>query len=195
MSYDKITKKIIEDETINYGIIFGNEKIVFIKTGAYGGIRGYKDKYPKMAHKIHDRLGATVICASNPYIENGHIATDKAFISQIISKMKLSEYELYFFGTSDGAYHNLSLAKEFPQSVRMIGVNPSLIDFSKFKDKLLELPHINKTLIYGTKDELFDIVPSLEKLSCDKLEVITIDGADHDFKGMLEEFISLIDLL
>ena len=63
LCYDKIIRKIIGGETINYGIIFGNDKIVFIKTGVDGDIRGYKDKYLKMSHRVHERMGATVICA------------------------------------------------------------------------------------------------------------------------------------
>lgn len=195
MIYDKIIKKHIDSETINYGIVFGNEKIVFIKTGADGNIKGYKDKYLKMAQRVHERMGATVICASNPYIECGHEATDKLIISQIASEVNCSEYEVYFFGTSDGAHHNLVLAKEIPQTVRLLAINPSLIDFDEFKDKLLELPQISKTIVYGTKDELSDFFSTLKELKCDNLETITINEADHDFNGMLEEYIALIDLL
>lgn len=56
MDYDKIIKKYIEDTKIKYGIIFGNEKFVFIKTGADGNIREYKDKYLKMSHRVHERM-------------------------------------------------------------------------------------------------------------------------------------------
>ena len=58
LSYDKVTTKTVAGEKIHYGIIYGNEKIVFIKTGADGNILGYQDKYPKMAHRIHQRLDA-----------------------------------------------------------------------------------------------------------------------------------------
>ena len=79
--------KKIETETINYGIISGNEKIVFIKVGADGNIKGYKNKYLKMAHRVHEKTGATVICASNPYIENGHVAADKEMILKVVNEM------------------------------------------------------------------------------------------------------------
>ena len=77
LSYDKVTSRSVKTEKINYGIIHGNEKIVFVKVGADGSIRGYQDKYLKMAHRVHERLGATVICASNPYIEHGHLEADQ----------------------------------------------------------------------------------------------------------------------
>ena len=75
--YDRTTRKTVAGEVIHYGILHGNEEIVFIKVGADGSIRGYQDKYLKMAHRVHERLGATVICASNPYIEHGHLEADQ----------------------------------------------------------------------------------------------------------------------
>ena len=56
----------LSKEKFNYHFVLGNEKIVFIKAGAGGSERGYEDKYIKMADRIHERSGATVITASNP---------------------------------------------------------------------------------------------------------------------------------
>ena len=149
-----------------------------------------------MAHRIHERIGATVICASNPDTESTQLADDKAVILKIASELNLSEYKVYFAGTSDGAYHILSLAKYFPQTVRLLCINPSFVEVETFKNKLIELPDANKTLIYGNKDEDYNlIVPYIKELKCNNLEVVTIDGADHQFTGMVEEFINLIDLL
>ncbi len=81
LRYDTILSISIGDEKIKYGIIYGNEKIVFIKVGTDGSIRGYQDKYLRMSHRVHDRISATVICASNPYISgNSHIKADKSLI-------------------------------------------------------------------------------------------------------------------
>ena len=38
LSYDKTDRKTIAGEKIHYGILYGNEKIVFIKVGADGSI-------------------------------------------------------------------------------------------------------------------------------------------------------------
>ena len=53
-------------EKFNYHFVIGNEKIVFIKAGAGGSERGYEDKYIKLAERINEGTGATVITASNP---------------------------------------------------------------------------------------------------------------------------------
>ena len=44
-------------------------------------------------------------------------------------------------------------------------------------------------------DDDFECVPLLQRLDCNNLEILTIEGADHDFTGMVEEFITLTDLL
>ena len=126
LSYDKTINKTLSGEKLRYGLLYGNEKIVFIKVGAGGNIRGYQDKYLKMAHRVHERLGATVICASNPYIEHGHEDADQAMIETVAAEAGFASYEVYFVGTSDGGYHNLKLAKIVPQSVKFLGINASL---------------------------------------------------------------------
>ncbi len=193
--YDKLVRKKIEAETINYGIIFGNEKIVFIKTGADGDIRGYKDKYLKMSHRVHERMGATVICASNPETVNGHFAADKEMISYVASELKHTEYMVYFLGVSDGAYHNIVLATEIPQTMKILGISTSRKTVEDFKEKLQVLSHVEKILVYGTEDYEYDVVPMLKDLECENLKVMIIEGADHNFKGMLDEFITLSDVL
>lgn len=177
---------------VEYKIIYGNEKIVFIKAGAGGNARGYKNKYIRMAQRIHNRLGATVICASNPDVQHEEI--DEAEIRRIISEKAFSDFEVYFIGTSDGAYHNLSLVKRFPETVKLVGINTSYIDTSDFEERMSALPDIHKVLIYGTEDDDFDeVVPMLSEMISDKLELKFIEGADHSFTDMLEEFIALAD--
>ena len=177
---------------VEYKIVYGNEKIVFIKSGAGGNASGYKNKYIRMAEKIHDRLGATVICASNPDVP--HEKYDEAAIRRIVSEKAFSDFELYFIGTSDGAYHNLSLARRFPETAKFVGINTSYIDVYELKERLTALPDVHKVLIYGTEDDDFDeVVPMLSKIKCDKLELKFVDGADHSFTDMLDEFIALAD--
>ena len=108
MEFDKVIKRICGDYEFTYGIIFGNEKIVFIKAGAGGDYRGYCDKYLKMAISAHKRMGATVICASNPI---NSVSTDRRAILKCVEMLGLSSFELYLVGVSDGAYLNLLLAK------------------------------------------------------------------------------------
>ena len=102
---------------------------------------------------------------------------------------------MYFVGTSDGGYQNLFLAKVVPQTVKLLGINPSLISMDDLVERLQKLPHIKKILVYRTEDDDFECVSLLQALDCDNLEILTVEGADHAFTGMVDEFIVLTDLL
>lgn len=197
LNYSNIKCKTINGKTIKYGFILGNEKIVFIKTGADGNINGYKNKYLRMAHRVNKRIGATVICASNPS-DLGYkqqVAADKATIFDTIEERNWSKPEVYMFGTSDGAYRNLLLAKEIPQTIKLVCVNTSTFDFDDLKERLLETSQIHKTLVYGDRDDEYIYFADVKKLNLSNLTLFVIEGADHEFKGMLEEYIVLIDLI
>lgn len=181
-------------EALEYEVILGNEKIVFIKAGANGTVSGCKNKYYRMAQRLHERLGATVICASNP--DTPHRELDEQKIRQTIHDRGFSDFEIYFIGNSDGAYHNLLLAKRFPEAVKLVGINSSYITAPDLQEKLQDLPNVSKVLVYGTNDDDFDrVVPALEKTVCNNLSLKYVEGADHDFTGMLEEFIGTAEYL
>jgi alpha/beta superfamily hydrolase len=60
--------------------------------------------------------------------------------------------------------------------------------------RLVELSAISKTMVYGTEDDDFnEVVPTLRTMECNKFDLKIIDGADHNFTGMVKEFISLAD--
>ena len=183
----------LSEEKINYYLVPGNEKIVFIKVGAGGSERGYNDKYVKMAERIHERIGATVICASNP-TEPVCNTSDAEEIRSVVDKMGFKHFELYLLGTSDGAYLNLKLANQFSETVEWIGINASFVSMSDLEKRLKAQPNVSKLMIYGTEDDDFDeIVPALSKICCDNFALEFVEGADHSFIDMLDEFIALAD--
>ena len=188
-----IDTQCVDGEEVEYEIIFGNEKIVFIKAGAGGSVRGYDNKYLKMARRIHERIGATVICASNPDVP--HEELDEQEIRWVASERGFETFNLFLWGTSDGAYQNLSLVKRFPETVKWIGVNSSFITFADFEAKLQELTGVKKILVYGTEDDEYDVVfPALMIKKNENQKILFIEGADHCFSNTLPEFIQTIDL-
>ena len=189
-----IDPKYVDGEKVEYEIIFGNENIVFIKTGSGGNVRGYKNKYLQMARRIHDRIGATVIYASNP--DTPHENFDEQEIRWVASERGFETFNLFLWGTSDGAYQNLSLAKRFPETVKWIGVNSSFITFADFEEKLQGLSGVKKILVYGTEDDEYDVVfPALMEKQDENLKIHFIEGADHRFSNMLTQFIQTIDFI
>ena len=97
LKFDKIVKSNLEDiTTIEYGIIEGNNTIVFIKSGQNGSIYGYNNKYIKMAKRLNKKYKCTVICSSNPF--DGNNPLDNAFT--VIEKYtsKFEDYKVYYLG-------------------------------------------------------------------------------------------------
>jgi pimeloyl-ACP methyl ester carboxylesterase len=172
-----IDTKYVDGEKLEYEIIFGNNNIVFIKTGAGGSARGYKNKYFQMAKRVHERIGATVICASNPDVP--HVNFDEQEIRRVASKRGFKTFHLYLWGISDGAYQNLSLAKRFPKTEKWIGVNSSFITFDDFEEKLQDLDSVKKI------DSLLDI----EEEFVNSLKDISIMDLSHFFTISMSEIL------
>ena len=192
MVFDKIIHKKIDDVAVDFGFVFGNNKIVFIKAGAGGGITGYQDKYLRMAHRVHERLGATVICSSN-YVKC--LELDRKAIAWCARHLKLNDIELYFVGTSDGADQCISLSRNAPTK-KLLCINPSFVPGHDPSNRLILQPAVEKVFVYGTEDEEGrELIPKLKARRIRNFQIQLIDGADHSFTGMVDEFVSLIDIL
>ena len=192
MEFDKIIHKTLDEESVDYGFIFGNNKIVFIKVGAGGGIPGYQDKYLRMAHRVHERLGATVICSSN---YEKCLPMDKKAIEWCARYLKLKDAELYFVGVSDGADQCITLTRNAPTR-KLLCINPSFVPGHDPSNRLILRSKVEKIFVYGTKDdEGYELVPKLKERAIPNFEIRWVEGADHEFSGMVDEFIALIDLI
>ena len=66
-AYSYLFTRPFYNTTIQYGIIKGNNKILFIKPGQDGSMVGYMDKYYNLAKYINNKYQYTVICSNNPY--------------------------------------------------------------------------------------------------------------------------------
>lgn len=192
MKFDKIIHKTLSEEFVDYGFIFGNNKIVFIKTGATGGIPGYQDKYLRMAYRIYERLGVTVICSSN---YERCLPMDRKAIEWCVKHLKIKDVELYFVGVSDGADQCITLAKNI-STKKLLCINPSFVPDHDPSDRLNILSNVEKIFVYGTKDEEgHELAPKLLEGKISNFEIRWVEGANHEFTGMVDDFVSLIDLL
>ena len=145
-----------------------------------------------MAEKIHDRLGATVICSSNPI---SSLELDRKAIIWCAKKLNNPNFEVSFLGTSDGAYQCICLSKN-PHIKKLVCINPSFVPSKNPRDKLILLSHVEKIFIFGTEDEEGkEIIPKLQEDYIPNLEIKMVEGADHSFTNMVDEFINLSDLI
>ncbi len=193
--FDQTRRKTCQGSKLQYGILRGNATIVLIKSGVGGSCKGHGDKYLKMALRLRERRGFSVICASNPDDCDASFPTDKQAITDYAREQGFEDYQAYGIGMSDGAYQILQLAAVLPQTQQLLLINPSTVGIEDFIAKLQALPRIEKHLVYGTLDDEFACVSQLKAANLPNIEIRTVPGADHRFTDMSAELIALADIL
>lgn len=183
------------NNNIDYGFINGDNRIVFIKSGLGGDYLGYENKYLKIALRLNERYGCSVIVASNPNNGTKHTEIDKQIIEDYILEHHICSPELFFFGHSNGGIKGLEMINEGVEFTKMVLVNmPLMINFHKTKQYITLATQTEIVAIYGQHDPSFPYVPFLDGKLHD-VKVVTVSNADHHFKGMLNDFINLSDML
>ena len=193
MDFDKTVSANVGTHELKYGVLHGNENIFFIKCGAGGTIPGYEDKYLKMAYKLREKFGATVICSAYPYPSDDYLLEyDEKVINQFIAKFN-TPCTINFIGSSRGAYVGLTYFSEKFNFSKMLLINmPLMINFHKSVEALQKLPNTKVTFVYGECDPSVTYIPYL---TLHHNDVLTVAGANHTFDGMLDEFLKLVDLI
>ena len=193
MNVEALNFICVEGE-LEYGYIPGNEKVVLIKAGLGGDYRGYENKYLRIARLLHEKHGCTVISVSNPYEKNFGVSDDRAILETVFRKLGIERPELYLFGNSDGCRKGLALAAEVSFR-RMILVNmPLTINFHRTRRYLSLVPDTDVIAVYGEKDVSYPYAALLEGKS-ERVKVIRVPKADHNFAGKTEMFIALSENL
>ena len=120
---------------------------------------------------------------------------DKRAIEWCARYLKMTDAELYFVGVSDGADQCISLARNAPTK-KLLCINPSFVPGHDPSDRLIIRSKVEKIFVYGTKDEEGkELVTKLLERKIPNFEIRRVEGADHEFTGMVDEFVNLIDLI
>jgi hypothetical protein len=177
-----------------YGLIYGDNRVVIIKAGAGGSYLGHEEKYLKMARLLHDTHGCTVLCLSN-YASDSFERGDVAVIRELLAD-KVGEFRLYYIGNSNGSTQGLLDATKHFNFHRMVLINmPLMVNFHKIKEALFRTD-TEIRFVFGEEDPSYGYVPFLRN-ACRKdtcrarAEIETVAGADHNFVGMTGAFIAL----
>ena len=79
---------------------------------------------------------------------------------------------------------------------KLLCINPSFVPGHDPCNRLILLSEVEKIFVFGINDfEGCAIIPKLKERDIPKLQIKMVKGANHEFKDMVDEFISLIDLL
>lgn len=194
-NYDIVVKKEwVEGNTIEYGIKYGNNTILFIKVGQDGNIYGYENKYLTIATSMNKKYGYTVIVSSNPFDGRNPLDNDLSVINEYCYLQKFSDHTIYYMGHSRGAQIALTYGYQHPKIKKMLLINaPLIVNWHKTKAGIEQSQNQEIQIIYGDKDPSAfytrRLHPLLENNSFIRLEMI--ENADHHFTEMLDDFIGL----
>lgn len=191
--FDYIENIAYNDNKIDYGIIKGNEIIVFIKVGKDGSIYGFNNKYLQLANDINNKYGYTIICSSNSY--KSTLKYEMDFINNYCEN-KFINYQIYYIGISNGASLGMQYGYNYKMIKRMLLINgPLMINFDKVINGIKKYQG-DIYLIYGSLDPSIKYVKLLEEINNDKININIIDGENHHlnfdvkFMQMLERFLN-----
>ena len=193
MKYDiEIHKPFTDGNVIDYGIIKGNNNILFIKAGQDGSFYGYKNKYLKIAKSINERYGSTVICSSNPFDGKNPLDNAMEVIESYCRENGFGGYEIYYMGHSNGGLIGAWYGTKYPQIKRMLLVNaPLVFGYDKTKEGLLRFDKEQCVLIYGSLDESYPYSILISTIRNEKVKCRIIKGQDHHFSKDTYDFKNL----
>lgn len=187
-----INSKFKENIVIDYGIISGNNKILFIKSGQDGSVYGYNNKYLKIAKKVNEKYGYTVICSSNPF--DGDNPLDNAFevIKNYCKENSFDDYEIYYMGHSNGALIGLWFGTNYDKITKFLLINgPLMFNWHRTKEVIKNFNKKKLCLVYGEYDQSIKYTELISPLINEKVELKIIENEDHHFSNNFEDYINL----
>ena len=188
LKFDKEIHSKFEDIAIvDYGIVEGNNIIVFIKAGQNGSLYGYQNKYIKMAKRLNKKYGCSVICSSNPF--DGNNPLDNAMVIIEDYAKRFDDYKIYYLGYSNGALIGAWFGVKYPKIKRMALVNgPLMYNLHKTKEGALSFKGESINFIYGEHDQSIGYIELLKSIENDKIKVFIVEGQNHHFSKSEEDF-------
>ena len=188
LKFDKEIHSKFEDiAIIDYGIVEGNNIIVFIKAGQNGSLYGYQNKYIKMAKRLNKKYGCSVICSSNPFDGNNPLDNAMTIIEDYAKRF--DDYKIYYLGYSNGVLIGAWFGIKYPKIKRMALVNgPLMYNLYKTKEGALSFKGESINFIYGEYDQSIGYVELLKSIENDKIKVFIEEGQDHHFSKSEEDF-------
>ena len=181
LDFDKNIICNVDDCCIEYGIVFGNtqKELLLVKAGQEGSARGYQDKYLKLAHRIHEKYGISVVCSSDPSSEINQMAHAMQILEN--EGLLVANTQVYFAGFSKGASIGCIQGTAFPQIVRYLLVNPPMmINTIKISRAAKNFNGEKMTFAFGSDDPSVGFADILRLHKRENLSVKIVPDQDHN---------------
>lgn len=189
MEFDKIVKSNFNDIEMEYGFILGNEIIFLIKVGQDAILKGYNDKYIKIAKNINEKYGFTIVVSSNHFTGLDPLSSAIDVINDYRKKMNYEENEIYYMGYSNGGLVGAWYLHKHKEITKAMLVNaPIKTNLKAFIYGIHKFAGDKLTLVYGDKDFSYEFTTLLTPFLKDNIHLEIEDGADHHFTNLEDRF-------
>lgn len=181
LDFDKKMDCDLDGCRLEYGMFFGDadKGLLLVKAGQDGSARGYCDKYLKLAYKIREKYGMSVVCCSNP----GQVKVQMPHAMQVLQEEGLlnASTRVYFAGFSKGASIGCIQGAAYPQIVRYLLVNPPMmINTAKICLAAKSFTGEKMSFVFGSEDPSVGFVDLLRIHEHENMSVRVILGQDHN---------------
>lgn len=163
--------------------------MLFIKGGSGSTCYGYNNKYLDIARTINEKYGLTVAVSLNKLFSKFDLKDEL----QSVFKAMNTNYQVLFAGVSSGAVAAIEQAPEIYDLQRFLLINPPFtISLPKIKRSLEAKKDATFNFVFGSNDPTYRFLPLLDNVKYQSpINLKIVEGADHNFKGMENEFKSL----
>lgn len=170
-------------------IVKGSTTMLYIKGGSGSTYYGYNNKYLDIARTINEKYGLTVAVSLNKLFSKLDLKDEL----QSVFKAMNTHYQVLFAGVSSGAVAAIEQAPEIYDLQRFLLINPPFtISLPKIKRSLEAKKDATFNFVFGSNDPTYRFLPLLDNVkSQSPINLKIVEGADHNFKGMQNEFKSL----
>jgi pimeloyl-ACP methyl ester carboxylesterase len=167
-----------------------------ILTGLGGDTKGYQNKYVTIAENVREKYGVTVFVVGTP---SDAWRRSKEFINDVMKRIDshmvghdTTDYVVYVMGHSAGGTFMTWYAHRYPCVKRVLAINPVIrVNFDKMIDGAENFQGERMIVLVGEKDQSAPFTSLISEVSNEKFSTMNIPTADHNFTGMLNEFMAL----
>ena len=187
---------------VEYGWFEKDSDIFFVlKTGNNGSLRGYMDKYMRIAANTSEKFGVNAIIANNPENPDDNYSRSKMdidlkFVSKIAAERNIKNYKVYYMGYSNSAQVAACNAHNYPEISRLLLLNTVCHNEDKIFEGFNKFHGEKLFVVHGTEDDFLPTIQSIAVNSSFKnIKFTPIEDADHQFIGMMDEFIGVSEIM
>ncbi len=188
----RINQVEVDGGVLSYKFEFVSDKLIIIKVGSGGSLSGYENKYDMLFDYYVSSGYSVLVCDNNIGISDEESFTATLKLANSLSHEQNIKFSIYYLGMSKGASQFLSFGYRYPNIVKALLINPPLnINWHKQSDGIKAIDNVEVIVVIGTHDPSYNFAGLIDLCKNDKVKAKIYENADHNFTGMLDEFLVL----